>query len=264
MAPPAEYLADNGINWSTLKHMRDSPAHYRAALALDFVASRAMDLGTVTHAALLEPERLYDLIAVWDGGRKAGKAWDAFEAANPGRVIVKPRDINDVENMRDAVLAHPEAARLLALPGRSETPIFWTDPTTGLRCKGLLDRWADDVLIDLKTTRSTDPRFFASQAARLGYHLQLAHYAAGIEALTGKRPEVYMIAVENTPPHDVAVYLLTDDILIPAAETIGGLLAKVAECRASGQWPGRNAGIVPLDLPRWALGEPEITFADEE
>ena len=263
MAPPAEYLADSGINISTLKHMRDSAAHYLAALARN-KASRTMDLGTVTHAAILEPEKLAALTALWTGGRKSGKAWDAFEAENVGRLILKPEDFDKVNGMVAAVLAHPEAGRLLALPGRSETPIFWADPATGLRCKGLLDRWADGVLIDLKTTRSTDPRFFASQAARLGYHLQLAHYAAGIEVLTGSRPTVYMIAVENTPPHDVAVYLLTDDILIPAAETIAALIAKVAVCRASGQWPGRNAGIVPLDLPQWALGEPEITFGDEE
>ncbi len=261
---PTEYEKIDAINWSTLKHMRDSPAHYLAALDADRKASKAMNLGSATHAAILEPERVPTMLALWDGGRKAGKAWEAFEAANADRLIVKPDEFSSVCAMAEAVHAHPEASRLLALPGRSETPITWLDPATGLRCKGLLDRHTDGILIDLKTTRSTDPRFFASQAARLGYHLQLAHYATGLEVLTGSRPAVYMIAVENAAPFDVAVYLLTDDVIIPAQETVGELLVKVAECRASGHWPGRNAGIVPLDLPQWALGEPEITFPDEE
>ena len=259
----AEYRAAPGVNWSTLKHMSRSPLHYRhASTAPSSAPTPAMALGTLAHLATLEPHRLSE-VAVWTGGRRAGKAWDEWEAANAGRLQAKPEELAAAETMAAAVRAHPWAARLLST-GYAEVPLFWIDPATGLPCKARLDWYVPPcemfprgALPDLKSARDVSSRAFERQTASLGYHGQLAHYGAGVEAVMGVFPDLFVIAVESDEPYDVGVFELLDDTVIPAQRWRASLLARVAECIAADRWPGQHPEITPLMLPAWAATEPE-------
>ncbi len=254
----ATYSLIDAVNWSSLKHMERSPLHYQHALTADREDSTAMAMGRATHTAVLEPHRLETDYAVFGGLRRAGKEWEAFEAANAGKTILKREEYQRCIAMRDAVRAHPVAASYLA-SGQAEKTITWKHPGVGLECKGRLD-WVSEsraAVVDLKTTGDVDAVKFASLAARMGYFKQLAFYRDGLAYATGNVLAAVIIAVEAKAPHDVAVLPIDEDSLYAAAEQYAELLAKVAACRQSGVWPGRYPEEQPLRMPAWNWNDEE-------
>ena len=135
--------------------------------------------------------------------------------------------------------------------------MVWSDPVTGLPCKCRTD-WTiptERVLIDFKSTRSIEGRRFGAEAARFGYHLQLAHYRNGVRHSQGWFPKrVLLVAAEKTAPHDVAVFELDNDTLDIAEVEVQSLLLALAGHRAANQWPGRYSEEQALQLPAWVYG----------
>lgn len=251
-----EYRAIDAVNFSTLKAMKRSPLHYRYAMEHPVEATSAMQVGTATHCMVLEPSQFPPRYVVWTGGRRAGKEWDAFEASNLDKTIIKADEYDYCVAMRDAVHSHPAAGPILA-QGEAEKVIQWVDPETGLACKGRLD-WVGGSIADLKTTQDADPRRFGGVAARYGYHEQMAWYRWGVECALGLVDmPCHLITVESAAPHDVVVYTLDELTLGAGLESARELLRRVAACRASGEWPGRYAGETTLNFPRWAFDSEE-------
>lgn len=256
-----EYQAIEAVNWSTLRYALKSAKHYQYCLSNPVEETDAMRLGRATHTAVFEPDRLLMKYTIWEGGRRFGKEWDAFCAANAKRTILQPDDYETAIAIRDAVRGHDEARKLLL--DRSGTPEYtltWTDEETGLECKARLD-WLAQALVDLKTTRCIDARAFGRHAADMLYHCQLAFYVGGLAA-KGITVPVYIIAVENKPPHDVAVYELDEDVLWAGEVKVREALELVARCRETNEWPGRYQTIQPLQLPAWEFPADELDLAD--
>jgi len=253
------------VNWSTLKAMRDSPMHYKWAVEHQYTGADtpAFALGRAAHALTFEPELFDRRFAVHKGARK-GKKWAEFKAIEKakGRAILRPSETSAAHAIAAAARAYPPVQPYLGADGVYEVPLLWTDPVSGVICKGQLD-WispSQRAVIDLKTCRTADRGRFGSMAASYGYHTQLAHYAAGVEVAYGWRPEtVALLAVESAPPHDVALYVLDDALEIGRAER-AELLARVAEHMESDTWPGRYSEPQILDLPSWAQPDSDVDF----
>ncbi len=254
--PFAEYQGRRSLNISALKNIGRSPLYYRYRLDHPMQPTAAMELGTATHAAVLEPDRFSLDYVGWDGGRRAGKAWEEFQAtaAGGGVRILPARDYESVLEMQTAVRANPFAAAYLAT-GAAEVTMEWADDVTGRDCKGRAD-WitrdlATDVVVGLKTAKDCRPIPFGNQAARLGYHLQWAFYFDGWTTIHGKAPRMVEIVVENVAPHDVAVYVIGEDVLEAGRVEYRRLMDKLIECEASDHWPGAVPGQESLSLPSW-------------
>lgn len=254
--PWSAYLAHPGVNWSALKHMNDSAAHYAWFKANPPPETVAQTIGRYVHAAVLDPEYLSADFAIWEGDRR-GNEYKAFAAMNADRTILRAADLDDAQGMIEALRSHPDVRNLLD-GAQCEYTIEWRDPTTGLLCKARPDLINGSVLADLKTTRSTEIRRFGSDIARFQYHGQMAHYAHGIEVLTGKAPEqVILIAVESSPPYDIGVFEFDPAPLKLGLELRDGLLFRLHECLKSNHWPGRHPERIKLDqsnLPDWVFG----------
>ena len=265
----AAYNALPGINWSTLKHAGKSPKHYRHAVdAGDKEPTPAMRIGSAVHCAVLEPDEFPRRYVVWTGGARRGKAWTTFrDSVEDGREILTESECDRCIAIRDAVRNDPVAAKYLAGPGTFERVIQWTDEETGLRCKGIIDRCADDVdgkrvLVDLKTTADANPHKFAATAARLGYHGQFAYYFDGMDASGEPVDRVVMIVVETSGPFDVCVYNVGEEVLWAGEEMYRGLLEKVKGCMSLGRWPGRFLCEEEFTLPQWAYPDDGEDVAD--
>lgn len=253
----SEYKKIDATNWSALKNLKRSPKHYQYAIENERADNTRFARGRGCHTAVLEIERFMLEYACFDGERRAGKKWDAFEEMHAGKTILKIDEYRKCIGVREAVRAHKEAARLLA-KGEPEKVIKWVDEATGMPCKGRLD-WlsARNELVDIKTTNDIDSERFGRVCARFSYHAQLAMYQDGVTAMTGKEPKVYIIPVELEPPHDVAVYEVNDDDLAAGRDEYRGLLAKLVECLAKDEWPGAHPTVEPLLLPPWAFNDDE-------
>ena len=253
--PFADYLKIEAVNWSKLKWMDVSPLHYHHHLHdPDDHDTPARRLGRATHTLALDPARFEAEYAVFDGERRAGAEWKSFAAANADRDILKANELDEAHAIAHAVQTHPVLAPYRE-GARYEMTATWTDKATGLRCKARPDWLVPGVLLDLKTTTTLDGRRFGNLAARMGYHCQLAHYKAGVEACGHPVDRVVLVAVESAAPYDVAVFELDGDALQAGREKVDELLARLAECQASGQWPGRYEAERALELPFYVFAD---------
>ena len=254
------YRARAGVNWSRLKLARTSALHYRDTPERTDTASLGM-LRAV-HALVLEPENFDRDFAVYAGRRdKRTKAYQEFLADLGDRTVLSPKEHEEARTIAAAVLAYPPARALLTHEGaRTEVGLYWTDDATGLDCKGRADLVivADGkaTVIDLKTVRSINPRQMGGDAARMGYHGQLAHYSAGVAStLDVEVVAMGLLCVEGTAPHDVGLFLLDEEARDAGVDLRDSLLATIAKAEADDNYPGQCPTPTTLSLPAWATLE---------
>jgi hypothetical protein len=256
--PRADYEGIIATNISRLKELRRSPLHYQHALTHKR-ETPALTLGIATHVAVLEPERFSHDFAVWDrrldNGRAAprnGKVWDAFKELHEERTILTGDEAALAQSIAKAVRFDETANKYLAV-GDPEVSMEWE--IDGRACKGRVD-WLTNIdgkphIVGLKTTRDCRHFAFGSQAAKLDYAIQWGWYFSGYEAIAGETPRMIEIVVESEPPFAVATYIIDKDIILQGQDNYRELLKILAECEASGEWPGPVQGEQILSLPSW-------------
>lgn len=260
----ATYESIAAANFSSLRLFERSAAHVLEARTHPKAPTPAMELGTHAHAAILEPARFeaeYVVAPECDRRTTIGKrAWAEFEAASGSQTILREKDWEWVTALRDAVWAHPLAARLLGGPGSCELAAVWKHDRTGLACKGLIDRvgQTDDGwtwVIDVKTARDAGARAFAREAAGYQYHAQAAFYLSGLNAIAPAKRRFAWVVVEKEPPYAVAVYEPDSAALDAGEQACERWLDAWQRCHETGEWPGYGVEIQSLELPRWAVAE---------
>ena len=264
-----DYHRHPAVSKSHLDQVARSPLHYWAAYVdperKEREATPAMVIGSALHTHVLEldtwDQRYITAPDGLDRRTKAGKElWAAFEAEASSRQVLSRSDAELVISMGRAVWGHPAAAFLLNRPGLAEQTYLWLDEATGLECKCRPDWMTNDgqLIVDLKTTEDASPAGFRKSIAAWRYHVQAAHYLTGIEAATGRRPEQFIfICVEKKPPHAVAVYAASAEMVAAGAITAEADLARLALCREQNDWPGYSNQIEVIDLPPWMRPRPD-------
>lgn len=262
------------VNWSTLKHIGVSPKHYIHNLTVPRADTEALQLGRVTHCAVFERDELdkryvtcpnfhrgmNDDTAIakgYAGGKRSAELWELNRESTGAEVV--PVEIMDrAHGMTQAILLDPIAGPYVTT-GYSEHRIEWIDEPTGILCRGRVDH-VNGCLADLKTTRSivTCER----DAARLGYHAQLAWYSDGLEAAgIAVESAPRLVFVESAPPYDVLVLTFDESDLSAGRSVYRRYLERLAECRKIGVWPGVSGGVMRrINLPEWAVPEVELTL----
>lgn len=252
----AEYHSSPAISKSGLDLIRKAPALYRWRRDNPQEPTPAMRLGTLTHTAVLEPWRLDEDVIVApkiDRRTSAGKSeWAAFQIQAEGRELVEPDELAKLYAIRDAVRAHPAAAKALGMVREVESSIFWQIGDVDCRCRpdGIT---TNGVIVDLKTTRDASPDGFVKSIAGYRYHVQAAYYSDGYEAAFGEAPRGFIfIAVETEPPYLVGVYVASETMILRGRADYEADLARFRECRDTDTWPGYSDAPLTLDLPKWA------------
>ena len=251
-----EYCRIDAVNWSKLKRLWvGSPLHYKYHLESgedDDSVGRA--LGRECHRLVLEPDSPPDYV-IWEGGDRRGKAWKEFEAEHNGKTIFKPGEVSSVYKQAEAILKHPVARSYLE-GAEFEKTIQWQHRHTKLNCKGRLDAYKPSVIIDLKGTPTINPREFARTCAKMGYHLQLAHYEDGVNA-TAETPvaKLVIIAAEVKAPFDVGVFVIPGDPMSIAREEREYCMETLANCIRTGIWPGTCPKEEELAFPAYIYGD---------
>lgn len=234
--------------WSNLKAFNDSAAHYRHRVQRDGEASASMRKGSALHSLLLGNQ---DAVIEYSG-RRAGKAWESFKAdQNPNAEILIASEMGAVREMRAAIERHrpssgPSAVELLS-EGVKEQRIDWT--AQGKACHG-----TPDVVgrrgVELKSTRSANPRWFLRDAERMLYHGQCAWY----DNVTSPPDGWWIVAVESVPPFNVTVFRVDDAVLDVGRLLAARFFAALLECERTGVWDGYATAPVPWETV-WGMGD---------
>lgn len=254
--PFAEYLARDSVHFSALKQIDISPATYlRAAKGRSDTA--ALLVGRATHALVLEPDTASASVVVYPGAVRRGKAWDEFAAEHADKTILTRAQYDEALAMRDAVRSNPRARALLT-DGDAEVTVEWVTNLAPamLHCRARADFLRHDgALVELKTTRARGAAAFAREAARYKYHAQSAFYVDGLTANGIACPSVSMIVVEKGGG-EAYVMNVPDRALEVGRRKVDEWLKRVAECTATGRWPGIDGdGAVELQLPDYCDAE---------
>lgn len=250
-----QYRAAPGVNKSTLWELiKRSPAHYKYALDNPTKDSPALAFGRALHMAILQPnefERHYAIAPDVDRRTKQGrKEYQAFLDTLHGREPISRECWDQVVSMYNAVYADRDAAELLD-GCQTETPIFWTDPLSRVRCKCRLDAVKPGVIVDLKTAADASPKAFKSAAIRFGYEVQAAHYIRGYKSQHDEPVEFYFLVIEKEPPYAINIAHAPAAFVDRGTLTLIDALNKLKECRQHRHWGGY--GKTEINLEEWEL-----------
>lgn len=172
-----------------------------------------------------------------------------------GRAVLSCGDWRKLTLMRESVLAHPMARKLVEMAGLVERSHFWIDEATGELCRCRPDKEipAIGALVDVKTTADMDR--FSGSVWEFRYHAQDAFYTDGVAATTGERPRAFIFLVVSTTRdagrYPVRLFTLTDADRAIGRSEIRENLEVYANCRKTGVWPG----IETVSLPAWVLAK---------
>jgi hypothetical protein len=251
--PFSTYREIDAEHSTTLRLMERSPLDYNHARKNPRPDTDVLRAGRAGHTATLEIERFLLEYALYEG-RRQGKKWEAFKAANPGKTILTPDIYHRAIGMRESVRRHPVASALLAEKGRNELTIVWRHERTGIKCKVRIDAERESACVDVKTTRDPSPKAFARTLANYGYDFQAGMYTSGRTAAGFKDKPFKIVAVGSLEPHDVVVYTLTPETVSFGAGKFEAALTRLDECRKANHWPGiAPSEALPLELPAWAM-----------
>jgi hypothetical protein len=254
--PNDVYHAYAGISKSGLDLIARSPAHY--AYRSPNEPTRAMVIGSATHAAILEPEvfaKQYMLLKdVTDRRSSAYKqAVEQFGADN----VLTGTEADAVAGMQAALQLNVAAKLRLDETGWCEIACFASDPVTGVLVKCKFDKLTSDLLsVDLKTTQ--DLRDFAKSVANYRYHVQAAFYSDVFEWATGKQLTGFeFLAVEKEAPNASRIFLLDTPSVDYGRKLYRETLDVYAECLRNDTWPMPAGDVEYIALPYWAA-DPEL------
>lgn len=260
-----EYNQVEADRFSDLKYLERSPQAYRYHKDNPTPPTPPMILGNAAHKAILEPTCTE--FAVFTGPVRRGKIYDAWKEQNALKTQLNIKEMVFVEGMRDAVHAHPIAHKYLKV-GKVECSLVWDDLTFKRRMKARVDNWIEVVgtptLVSLKSTVDCRDFRFGAQYAKMCYTAQDALYQNGFYYLTGELPRMVTIAVENKPPHEIAVYRIPTNVLRVGQQQLQRWIEILAVCEKANQWPGSVEGEQELVLPAWASPDGDFDFDDLE
>lgn len=247
-----QYHADASISKSGLDLMARSPAHYYYKPFRE--STRAMEVGTALHAAILEPDRYATSYIILNDvkDRRDAIYKQACAAVGSERVLVG-KEADKVSGMQASINSNTSAMKILKSGGRSELSIFTTDPITGVKVKARLDFITDDLqVLDVKKTQ--DLRDFSKTIHNYRYHVQAAFYSDVYEWETGKKLKSFkFLAVEEEFPHANRIFIPDDEMMDVGRKIYRENLNTYAECLKSNSWPGIILDDEVVSLPFWAL-----------
>lgn len=284
--PFSEYLADREhLNAGGIVNILESPRHYICALAgygKDEDEPDYFRFGRAVHMAVLEPQKFREAFVVepvFEGKTKKGElttnpncqevkeAKAAWHANLPSdSLVLKDGEMDMLMEMIDTLLEHPQASNMFS-NGRPEVTGRFMHPKYKIQCKirpdylTVVESEGKYYFFDLKTARSSNAGMFATDAARLKYHVKMSFYWDGLTAIFGREPEACaLIPVEKSIPSKAEVFWLNDKDLETGRRQCDYAIESLLKCMDKNIWPRRKTGGSMLQMPNWLDSEPLPEF----
>ena len=259
----AEYRKMEGVSRSELNTiLQKTPKHFLFEQTHPKEDTSALLFGRATHKMILEPETFSDEfvegISV-DRRTKEGKAaWADFVSRVGDRDVITPEDMEILREMKKAIDADPIAS--MFLKGEHEQSFFWTDASTGEKCKVRPDCITEvdgkTYLVDYKTTDSCANGAFERSVRKYGYKFQSGMYREGYFQCTFKDAGFVFVAQEKSAPYAVRVYMCSEEFINEGYNQFREAIGIYHDCKVNDHfygYEGPNAELSEL------IGEGEYT-----
>lgn len=254
----ADYHASEGVSNSLLKLIVDkTPAH--AVAPRRWESTRAQEIGTAIHCAILEPKRFDADYKVIECDDRRSALYKAACRDHPSDQVLTIAEAGNVIGMRDSAYANGAAGHALSLPGRYELSVFAKDPVTGLLVKCRFDKKPDAPFgLDVKKTQ--DARLDHCERAMMNYlyHMQAAFYMDVWEWATGEKLDSFkLLWIEEKAPHACKLRRVNDEAIEEGRRLYRTALNIYADCVATGDWFAYGDEEEEMGLPAWAISQME-------
>jgi hypothetical protein len=243
--PFADYLAHPGYGSSDLRAFRVGPpamVPWRRAHRNE--GTDATRIGSAAHCMILTPS-LFDA-SFWRKPigmefRSAENRKIRDEVLAAGQQILDHEEMAQVAGVAEAFARKRAARESLAESGEwRETSVYWTDPVTGLLCKGRPDWFTAAESLPYKAHAN-------------GWLNQLAHNRAGLAANGHPVKVGRLVIVSPNQPHSCWMLEVRENDMDHL--DLDNEIARrgIAKCVASGVWPGTPEEWKQIELPATAV-----------
>lgn len=223
------YFASSEISNSDLPYLAKSYSHYAAYKYNESKRTKAMDIGTLTHNLIFQPNLFYAkaVMSEFEEFRtNEAKNWKK-EVEAKGQMILKEADARLLNSIRDGVWTKKWVIDHLITKDveyniEKDFYFNWSDELP-VDCRMKVDyvNHTDCYFIDLKTIQEMDSDI--KNITGRSYQRQAAMYQYGLYRLTGKVYTPYYVFVEKHAPFGVKIYKISQDFIdktIPKIETV--------------------------------------------
>lgn len=272
-----EYDAELALNYSTIKVAHEkSMLHAYNGLLNPTPSTAAQIIGLAWHHLTLQPGQFLNHFAPMPVNSKGTKlsrtsadgaiAWDRFDEEHAGKHAIKPLELKKLMVMREAVMRHPIARKMIENASHQETSFFWEHPQYEFECKGQFDLLTEysgwSYCADLKSTKDASPRGFEKEIASYSYMIQHHWYLEGLNEIAEADRRFAFIACEKTPPYLVCIHELCPLNLFEGKFRCEEVAAKWDKALDDGKFIGYPGGINMARAKRWAMDH-ERAFEEE-
>lgn len=191
--------------------------------------------GSFVHSLILEPEKVLEEYAIYEGLRKAGANYEAFVDANKGKVIISIAQKIRCESLYKAYAAQEVAVRLLST-GFSEHTM--QTEVLGVPVKARADyiNVERGYIVDVKTTSyPSEIDLFKQTLADFAYDLSAALYCQIAYQVYGKLFDFYFVVLSKSDL-SCEVYKASTETLSNGAAKVTQAIIKYKQCKDSGLW----------------------------
>ena len=225
----------------------------------EYKESPTLEMGKAVHSLILE----YEKQAVVRGpSDRRGNKWKEAkqQAEQQGKILLTERDYDIALEIAESALFNSEflRSRVSAKNFISEASIFTTCKKTGMliKCRpdGLLvpqDDKGKGEILDIKTTQDASPEGFQRELRKYNYDLQIAFYLHTMRCASLPCSEMYLVAIEKTPPYAVGVHVLSEIYIKHAEKRMIQTLEKMKHAESSQNFSTGWPEINQVHLPAW-------------
>lgn len=257
--PFDEYLKLEAASNSALKLIRQSPAHFKFREPEDY-DTRAKEIGSAIHCALLEPDRFATHYLVAECDVRTAAEYKGLKSDVGGdRVLTRPEH-KRIIGMQNAAYRNSRFKKLMNSHGRNELSVVAHDPEAGIAVKCRFDRLGDSLwAFDIKKCQDARGSEFNRAIGNYGYYMQIPFYAQVWEWATGEKIDCSsrfpIVALEEKAPHGVILHDLDEVALMLGRKHFREALNTYAECLEKDQWPAYAEESEVTSVAPWMANE---------
>lgn len=228
----------NWLSSSSLKKLLKSPAQFYKELTEPQPESDNVNFleGSYTHSLILEPEKIEEEYAVFEGIRKQGKEFEQFKEEHSDKSILSKPQRSRCLAYKRAYDANSHAVELIA-GGEPEHTICGKILDVPIKVRFDYLNVAGGYGVDIKTSSfPVDRESFARTCFQYGYGLSAALYLTLAEDYYKKKLDFYFIAIAKQEL-DCQVFRLSKETRMRGEADMIKALKIYKQCIETGVWP---------------------------
>jgi exodeoxyribonuclease VIII len=231
------------LNSSALKLLLKSPEQFYAEWfqgIKERVYSAVFAEGSLTHSLILEPEKVQQEYAFYEGLRKQGERWEEFKKANDDKSVLSLAQKLRCERYVDAYRARVEAVHILQ-NGLAEHTMAAEVLDVPVKARADYINIDAGYIVDVKTTSMPmGIDYFKTTVGEYDYDLSAALYCQIAYECYGKLFDFYFIVISKA---DLVcdIYKCSSDTLSNGTAKMTQALVLYKRCLASGLWVANQA-----------------------